>query len=209
MLLWLPRLPHLCPCRARRFPLVSCYKGVRDPGDQPHLGFGAVLPGTNVVSNKWIFRHKLKSNGSLDRDKAPWVLRVSLSAPEWTMTRSSVLPSSPPLFGLYFLGTGVPPSGRQEYLPSRHFDRDGVLQQPATSVNSTRLGMVCKLNCSFYGLKQVPQSWYSRFVSYFIPQIRQGQVRHVSVHPSVLVFFFSYLEGALGKRIRSYNIYDI
>jgi hypothetical protein len=32
-------------------------------------------PGANVVSGKWIFRHKLKPDGSLDRYKARWVLR--------------------------------------------------------------------------------------------------------------------------------------
>jgi hypothetical protein len=28
-------------------------------------------PGANVVTGKWIFKHKLKVNGSLDRYKAP------------------------------------------------------------------------------------------------------------------------------------------
>ena len=32
-------------------------------------------PGTNVVTGKWIFRHKLTSVGSLNRYKACWVLR--------------------------------------------------------------------------------------------------------------------------------------
>jgi hypothetical protein len=32
-------------------------------------------PGTNVVTGKWLFRHKLISDGSLDRYKARWVLR--------------------------------------------------------------------------------------------------------------------------------------
>jgi hypothetical protein len=32
-------------------------------------------PGTNVVTDKWLFRHKLTSDGSLDRYKARWVLR--------------------------------------------------------------------------------------------------------------------------------------
>jgi hypothetical protein len=32
-------------------------------------------PGTNVVTGKWLFRHKLTSVGSLDRYKARWVLR--------------------------------------------------------------------------------------------------------------------------------------
>jgi hypothetical protein len=32
-------------------------------------------PGTNVVTGKWLFHHKLTSNGSLDRYKARWVLQ--------------------------------------------------------------------------------------------------------------------------------------
>jgi hypothetical protein len=32
-------------------------------------------PGINVVTGKWIFRHKLTSDGSLDRDNARWVLQ--------------------------------------------------------------------------------------------------------------------------------------
>jgi hypothetical protein len=32
-------------------------------------------PGTNVVTNKWLFRHKLTSDGSLNRYKAQWVLQ--------------------------------------------------------------------------------------------------------------------------------------
>jgi hypothetical protein len=31
-------------------------------------------PDTNVVTGKWLFRHKLTSDGSLDRYKARWVL---------------------------------------------------------------------------------------------------------------------------------------
>jgi hypothetical protein len=32
-------------------------------------------PGANVVTGKWIFKRKLKPDGSLDRYKARWVLR--------------------------------------------------------------------------------------------------------------------------------------
>jgi hypothetical protein len=32
-------------------------------------------PGANVVTDKWLFCHKLTSNGSLNRYKARWVLR--------------------------------------------------------------------------------------------------------------------------------------
>jgi len=32
-------------------------------------------PRSNVVTGKWIFKHKLKADGSLERYKARWVLR--------------------------------------------------------------------------------------------------------------------------------------
>lgn len=32
-------------------------------------------PGVNVVTGKWVFRHKFRADGSLDRYKARWVLR--------------------------------------------------------------------------------------------------------------------------------------
>jgi hypothetical protein len=31
--------------------------------------------GSNIVTDKWIFKHKLKVDGSLDRYKARWVFR--------------------------------------------------------------------------------------------------------------------------------------
>jgi hypothetical protein len=32
-------------------------------------------PGANVVTGKWIFRHKFQSDGTLARHKARWVVR--------------------------------------------------------------------------------------------------------------------------------------
>ena len=32
-------------------------------------------PGANVISGKWIFKHKYNSDGSLARHKARWVVR--------------------------------------------------------------------------------------------------------------------------------------
>jgi hypothetical protein len=34
-----------------------------------------MAPGANVVTDKWIFKHNFKADGSLDRCKACWVIR--------------------------------------------------------------------------------------------------------------------------------------
>jgi hypothetical protein len=67
-------------------------------------------PGTNVVTDKWLFLHKLASDDSLDRYKAAGSFEVSLSAPEWTVTRPSAPSSSSP-----------PSAPRQECEPLHHF----------------------------------------------------------------------------------------
>jgi hypothetical protein len=54
------------------------------------MGLGILAPEANVVIGKWIFKHKLKADGSLDRYKACWVLQGSPSAPASTMMRLSV-----------------------------------------------------------------------------------------------------------------------
>jgi hypothetical protein len=38
-------------------------------------------PGVNMVTGKWIFRHKLLADGSLDRYKTRWVLRGFIQRP--------------------------------------------------------------------------------------------------------------------------------
>jgi hypothetical protein len=40
-----------------------------------------VSPGTNVVTGKWLFHHKLTSDDSLDRYKAHWILRDFTQCP--------------------------------------------------------------------------------------------------------------------------------
>jgi hypothetical protein len=89
-------------------------------------------PGPNVVTSKWIFCHKLTSDGSLDRYKARWVLQgftphrrvdddETFSSAKFATVRT--------VLSLTLPGLGGPPVGRQECLPTQHSDGDGVLQQ--------------------------------------------------------------------------------
>jgi len=47
------------------------------------------LPGSNIITGKWIWTHKRRADGTLERYKARWVLWALLSAPMSTATRSS------------------------------------------------------------------------------------------------------------------------
>jgi histone deacetylase 1/2 len=55
-------------------------------------------PGVNIVTDKWVFRHKFLSDGPLDRYKDRWVLRGFTQRPASTMMRLSAQLSSLPQF---------------------------------------------------------------------------------------------------------------
>lgn len=67
-----------CPLpldRARRSPPASAMDGYEALLDNLTWDLVPYPWGTTVIIGKWIFHHKLKANGTLDRYKARWVLR--------------------------------------------------------------------------------------------------------------------------------------
>ena len=46
--------------------------------------------GCNVVTGKWIWTHKRRADGTLDRYKARWVLQGFTQGLVWTIMRPSV-----------------------------------------------------------------------------------------------------------------------
>jgi len=65
------------PQRTRRSELACCYGGrTCCSSPKPHMGScSPPPPRANVVTGKWIFKHKFNADGSLERYKARWVLR--------------------------------------------------------------------------------------------------------------------------------------
>jgi histone deacetylase 1/2 len=127
--------------------------------------------GVNVVTGKWIFRHKLHADGSLDRYKARWVLRGFTQRPglDYDETFSPVVK---PATIRVILSLDLAQDWPIHQLDVKNAFLHGTLEetvycvQPTGFVDPSRPGMVCRLNKSLYGLKQAPRAWHHRFASH-------------------------------------------
>lgn len=128
-------------------------------------------PGVNVVSGKWIYRHKLKPDGSLDQYKARWVLRGFTQWPgvDFGETFSPVVkPATVRTVLIIALANDWPV---HQLDINNAFLNDTLTEivyckQPSGFVDTTRASHVCRLNRSLYGLRQAPRAWFSRIATF-------------------------------------------
>jgi hypothetical protein len=166
-------------------------RSVREALADPHWGqameeeFGALSanhtwdlmprpPKANVVTGKWIFKHKIHADGSLDRYKARWVLRgfTQRLGIDYDETFSPVVKPATVRTVLSL----VAHSGDWliHQLDVKNAFLHGTMtetvycSQPTGFVDSALPEHICKLNKSLYGLKQAPRAWYSRFDSFLL-----------------------------------------
>jgi hypothetical protein len=127
--------------------------------------------GSNVVTGKWIFKHKFNSDGSLERYKARWVLRgfTQRLGVDYDETFSPVVKIATVRTVLSLV---VSRSWPVHQLDVKNVFLHGTLSetvycsQPTGFVDPAQPDCVCLLNKSLYGLKQTPRAWYSRFATY-------------------------------------------
>jgi hypothetical protein len=125
----------------------------------------------NVVTGKWIFRHKFHADGSFDRYKARWVLRSFTQRPgvDYDETFSPVVKPATVRIVLTFARSR---DGPIHQLDVKNVFLHGTLtetvycSQPQGFADPALPTHVCKLNKSLYGLKQAPRPWYSRFATF-------------------------------------------
>jgi hypothetical protein len=130
-------------------------------------------PGTNIVSGKWIFKHKLHTDGTLERYKARWVVRGFTQRPgiDFDETFSPVVK---PATVRTVLSLALPRQWPVHQLDVKNAFLHGILtetvycSQPAGFEDSAHPTFVCRLNKSLYGLKQAPRAWYSHFTTFLL-----------------------------------------
>jgi hypothetical protein len=137
--------------------------GTWEPVPQPQ--------GSNVVTGKWVFTHKLRADRTLDRYKVRWVLRGFTQRPRvnYDETFSPIVKSATVRT---MLATAVSRDWPIQQLDMKNVFLHGTLFetvfwcQPTSFADPAQPDLVCRLHKSLYGLKQAPWAWYSRFATY-------------------------------------------
>ena len=128
-------------------------------------------PGANVVTGKWIFRHKFHSDGTLARHKARWVVRgfTQRHGIDYDETFSPVVKPATIRVVLSIAASRQWPIHQLDVKNAflhGHLHETVYCQQPPGFVDPARPDAVCLLQRSLYGLKQAPRAWHQRFATY-------------------------------------------
>lgn len=115
-------------------------------------------PNANLVTGKWIFKHKFQADGSLERYKARWVLRGFTQRPgiDFAETFSPVVK---PANVRTVLSLALSRQWPVHQLDVKNAFLYGTLtetvfaSQPLGFEDPARPDFVCRLNKSIYGLK--------------------------------------------------------
>jgi hypothetical protein len=123
------------------------------------LGLVAVPSGANVVTRKWILKHKFKADSFLDRYKARCVLQrltQRLSVDYNEIFNPVVKPATIRTVLTLALSQDWPihePDVKNTFLHDTLIETI-YCNQPTVFIDPTHPHLVCRLNKSLYGLKQ-------------------------------------------------------
>jgi histone deacetylase 1/2 len=120
-------------------------------------------PRANVISGKWVFRHKTHSDGTLERYKARWVVRGfrQRAGVDFTETFAPVVkPGTIRTVLQLAVSRGWPVHQMDVSNAFLHGYLTGQVycEQPTGFVDASHPGHVCLLSRSLYGLKQAPRA---------------------------------------------------
>ena len=130
-------------------------------------------PTMHVISSKWVFKPKLKPDGTLDRLKAHVVAKGyhQMDDIDYTDTFSPVI--KPGIIHLILsLALVMHQDIRQLDVKNAFLhgliSEDIYMEQPPGMSDPTFPNHVCKLQQALYGLKQTPRAWFDRFSAFLL-----------------------------------------
>lgn len=125
-------------------------------------------PGSKPLGYKWIFKRKMKADGSIDKYKARLVVKgyrqkegldyFDTYSPVTRITSIRMLISIATLFNLEIHQMDV----KTAFL-NGDLNEEIYMEQPEGFVVSGQEKKVCRLVKSLYGLKQAPKQWHEKF----------------------------------------------
>jgi hypothetical protein len=129
--------------------------------------------GSNVVTGKWVFMHKLHADGSFDRYKADWVLQgfTQCLGVDYDETYNPIVK---PATVRTVLAIVVSRDWPVQQLDVKNVFLHDTLSKIVLYRQSTgftdpaHTDLVYRLHKFLYRLKQAPRVWYSRFVTYLL-----------------------------------------
>ncbi|CAA7025129.1 unnamed protein product [Microthlaspi erraticum] len=130
-------------------------------------------PDMNVLGSKWIFTHKIKYDGSLDRLKACIVAQGfdQEEGIDYLKTYSPIVRSATVREVLHLATVMEWPIKQMDVKNAfLHGELSEVvyMKQPAGFVDKEKPDHVCLLHKAIYGLKQAPRAWFDKFSSYLL-----------------------------------------
>ena len=125
----------------------------------------------NVITAKWVFKHKLRPDGTLDRYRVCWVVRGfrQRAGVDFTDTFAPVVKPGMIRTVLQLAVSRAWPVHQMDVSNAflhGHLEEQVFYQQPTGFVDPMCPDHVCLLSRSLYGLKQAPRAWYQRITAF-------------------------------------------
>ena len=127
--------------------------------------------GAHVISGKWVFKHKLHPDGSLERYKARWVVRgfTQRAGVDFQETFTPVVKPATIRTVLTIVASKQWPTRQLDVSNAflhGNLEEYVLCQQPIGFINPDRPQAVCRLDKSLYGLRQAPRAWFTCFAMF-------------------------------------------